>query len=118
MNQTREIKMAAAKARMAELAAKFVERSAGELDLMREKLAQLAGGDVDARADIHHLAHRMGGTGATLRFEALSECAMRLEHTAAAVTPGTMPDAAALTQLGVGIEAIGVELTRLRRAGK
>jgi HPt (histidine-containing phosphotransfer) domain-containing protein len=112
----REEKMAATKARMAELATKFVERSLGEIEVMREKLAKLGGGDVDALTDIHHMAHRMCGTGATLEFEALSDCAMRLELTAGALTPGTVPDEAALMQLGVGIEAIGAELTRLRRA--
>jgi chemotaxis protein histidine kinase CheA len=115
MNQTREEKVAAAKARMAELAEKFLDRSAGELESMRESLAKLGGGAVDELASIRHLAHRMSGTGATLSFEGMSDCAERLEKIADAQAPGAVPDAAALTQLGVAIEAIGAELARLRR---
>jgi HPt (histidine-containing phosphotransfer) domain-containing protein len=114
MNLTREDKMAAARVRMSELATKFIERSAGELDVLRARLASLSGGDVDALGDILHLAHRMTGTGATLGFEALSDCAMRLERNAGKLTSGVVPDESALTQLGVGIEAIGAELARLR----
>ena len=115
MNETREEKAAAAKARMAELAGKFLGRSADELESMRESLAKLGGGAVDELAGIRHLAHRMCGTGATLGFEGMSDCAERLEKIADAQAPGAVPDAAALTQLGVAIEAIGAELARLRR---
>jgi hypothetical protein len=45
----------------------------------------------------------------------MSECAERLEKIADAQAPGAVPDAAALTQLGVAIEAIGAERARLRR---
>ena len=102
---------------MAELAAKFVERSAGEVDSMREGLAKLAGGAVDELANIRQLAHRMCGTGATLGFEGVSDCAMRLEKVADAQAPGAVPDTAALTQLGVAIEAVSAELARQRRRG-
>lgn len=116
MNQTREEKVVAARTRMAELATKFVDRSAGDLDSMRASLVKLTAGDVAALQEIRHLAHRMCGTGATLGFEGLSDCAARIERLADAQGACAMPGAAALTQLGVGIDALGAELERLRRA--
>ena len=112
---SRDEKIAATTTRMVELAAKFIERSAGELEPLRVSFARLTAGEVDALDDIRHVAHRMCGTGATLGFEALSDCAQRLEQIAGNLSPGTMPDEFMLTQLGVGIEAIGAELARLRR---
>jgi HPt (histidine-containing phosphotransfer) domain-containing protein len=114
MNEPLGDKVAAAKARMAELAAKFIDRSAGELDSMRDCLGRLTAGEVGALNDIHHLAHRMCGTGATLGFDGLSDCAMRIERLAEAQPPATLPGDAALTQLGIGIEALGAEIARLR----
>jgi HPt (histidine-containing phosphotransfer) domain-containing protein len=114
VNQAPPDKVAAARARMAELAAKFVERSANDLDSMRDDLAKLRAGDMGAVRGIHHLAHRMCGTGATLGFEGLSECAARLERLAESCPPDTLPEPALLTKLEVGVEALGAELARLR----
>lgn len=115
MSQTREEKAAAAKVRMAELAAKFVERTAGELDFMRAQLAKLSAGELQALADIRLLAHRMGGTGATLGFETLADCALRVEKIADAQAPDTMPAADVLLRLATAFDAIGVEIDRLTR---
>jgi chemotaxis protein histidine kinase CheA len=112
---SREQKVAAAQARMAELAAKFVGRSAGELASMREHFAKLESGDAGAVADIRYLAHRMCGTGATLGFLTLSDCATRLEKLADAQVAGSGPDVGALLQFGVALEALGVEIERLQR---
>ena len=116
MNEPGADKVAAAKARMAELAAKFIDRSAGELDSMRDSLAKLTAGEVGALNDLHHLAHRMCGTGATLGFDVLSDCAMRIEHLAEAQPLATIPADPVLTQIGAGIEALGAEIARLRAA--
>jgi HPt (histidine-containing phosphotransfer) domain-containing protein len=110
----REDKVAAAKARMAELAAKFVDRTAGELESMRGSLAKLQAGDIESLSNIRYLAHRMCGTGATLGFEGLSDCAARIESLADKLVTGPTPDASALTQLGVDVDALGAELARLR----
>ena len=83
MNEiTRAQKMEAAKARMAELAAKFLERSDADVRSMQVALSRLASGEGTALGDVRHLAHRMVGTGATLGFESLSEHAHRVEQLA------------------------------------
>jgi HPt (histidine-containing phosphotransfer) domain-containing protein len=116
MNEAREEKVAAARARMAELTAKFSARSVRDLAAMRDGLARLNAGQIDALGDIRHLAHRMCGTGATLGFEALSDCAARVEQLTESCPVGTLPDPAARMQLGIGIEVLGAELARLAPA--
>jgi HPt (histidine-containing phosphotransfer) domain-containing protein len=118
MNQAREAKVVAARTRMAELAAKFLERSLRELAVMRDGLARLQAGESVALGDLRHLAHRMCGTGATLGFNALGDCAARVERLAECCPAGSLPDAAALTQLGVGVEALATEIARLDAANK
>jgi HPt (histidine-containing phosphotransfer) domain-containing protein len=118
MTEAREAKVVAAKTRMAELAAKFIERSLRELAVMRDGLVRLHAGESAALDDVRHLAHRMCGTGATLGFEALGDGAARIERLAEPCPAGALPDAAALTQLGAGIEVLAVELARLAAANK
>jgi chemotaxis protein histidine kinase CheA len=118
MNQARDDKAAAARLRMAELAAKFLERSRRDLEVMRDTLAKLAAGESAALGDIRQLAHRLCGTGATLGFETLGECAARVERLAEPGPAGTLPDRGTLTRLGAGIEALAGELARLDAANK
>jgi HPt (histidine-containing phosphotransfer) domain-containing protein len=108
---TREQRVAAAKARMNELAEKFLDRTAGEIDTMRARLAQ-AGDDPGALAEIRNLAHRASGTGATLGFESLSDCAHRIEMLAAAQPPGSS------AEIDLAIEALAQELARQPRASR
>ena len=113
MNLTPEERAAAARARMVELADKFVERTRGELVTLREQFAALGRGDVAVLGQIAHLSHRMTGTGATLGFEALSEHAHRVEMLAEQVGSSVIPDAATLAQLGAAIESLSNEAERL-----
>ena len=54
MNElSREEKAAAAKQRMAELAAKFLNRTRADIESMRDGLARLAAGEAGAVGDIH-----------------------------------------------------------------
>jgi HPt (histidine-containing phosphotransfer) domain-containing protein len=106
--------MAAAQTRLTELAAKFLDRTEGDLASMRRDLARLAGGDAVSLGDIQHLAHRMIGTGATLGFDSLSDCARRIEMLAESCSPGVMPDEAVRAQLGGALDVLGAELQRLR----
>jgi HPt (histidine-containing phosphotransfer) domain-containing protein len=106
VSQTREEKEAAAKRRMAELAAKFIERTRGELDSMRALLARFDTGDLQVLGDIRHLAHRMSGTGATLGFETLADCAYRVEQLSGSDANGL--------QLTTAVDALEVELGRLK----
>jgi HPt (histidine-containing phosphotransfer) domain-containing protein len=112
VSQSREEKEAAAKARMAELAVKFVERTSGELESMRGLLARFGTGDTQVLEEIRNLAHRMCGTGATLGFETLADCAYRVEQLSSA--EGRASDPAAVLQLGTAVDALDVELGRLK----
>jgi chemotaxis protein histidine kinase CheA len=108
---TREQKMAAARSRMAELAAKFLERTAGDIASMRDGLDKLSSGDATALADIRHLAHRMVGTGATLGFESLAECAHRIEQLAEGCAPGSLPDQGTREQLAGALDRLRAALS-------
>jgi HPt (histidine-containing phosphotransfer) domain-containing protein len=112
VSQSREEKEAAAKARMAELAVKFVDRTAGELESLRGFLGRLNTGDVQVLDDIRNVAHRMCGTGATLGFETLADCAYRVEQLS--TSNGAVPDSSTVLQLGTAVDALEVELGRLK----
>jgi HPt (histidine-containing phosphotransfer) domain-containing protein len=66
--------MTGAEDRMARLKHRFVERSRGD----REALVKAFGG-VD-REELRRLAHSLSGAGGIFGFEAISQCAARLEH--------------------------------------
>lgn len=110
MSGGRAERIAANTARMREIAAKFLLRSAADLDVMRTELMALGGGDIAALARIRHIAHRMCGTGATLGFEGLSDCARRIEQLADDQAP------AALRGFAVEFDALAAELSRNRSA--
>jgi chemotaxis protein histidine kinase CheA len=116
MNElTRDQKLAAARSRMAELAAKFLERTAGDIASMRARLEQMSSGDAAALADIRHLAHRMVGTGATLGFESLSDSAHRIEQLAENCAAGSLPEEATREQLADAIDRLGAVFAEQRR---
>jgi len=117
VNSTTEARIEAARARMAELREKFIDRTQGELQTLRANFAALEAGDSAALGTIVHLAHRMTGTGATLGLEALSERAQEIEKLSEARGPGSQPDAATLARLGAAIGALAAELERTPRAG-
>ena len=110
MSDTREQKTAAAKTRLAELAARFIERTRGDLRTMRDDLAKVGNGDVGALAEIRHLAHRMAGTGATLGFNALGERASGTEALIDALPGGMLPDEVTLARLAADISALEAQL--------
>ncbi len=114
MSENREERMAAARTRMAELAAKFIDRSRADLGTMRDELAKLAKGDAGALVEIRHLAHRMAGTGATMGFDALGECASRTEALIDSLPAGVPPDAATQARLAAGIDALESQLADAR----
>jgi len=110
MDETREQKLAAARARMAELAAKFIERTQRDLRTMRADLEKAGAGDVGALTEIRYLAHRMAGTGATLGFEALGVRAARTEALIEALPGGATPDPQLLDRLAADIGALESQL--------
>jgi HPt (histidine-containing phosphotransfer) domain-containing protein len=110
MNESREHKLAAARSRMAELAAKFIARTQGDLRTMRVDLEKVGAGDLSALAEIRHLVHRMAGTGATLGFEALGQRASGTEALIDALPGGTLPDARTIERLAADIGALESQL--------
>ena len=114
---TPEERVVAARARMAELKEKFIQRTERELQTLRSSLAALAAGDRAALDTIVQLAHRITGTGATLGLDALSDRAQEIEKLGEEQRPGSPPDAATLSQLDAAIGAFAAELDRTPRAG-
>jgi chemotaxis protein histidine kinase CheA len=110
MTPTPEERVAAARARMGELAEKFTERTRGEVDVMRARLAAIDAGDSTALGDIRNLSHRICGTGATLGFETLAERAHEIEKLAAAHEPGIRLDARVMHELAGAIERLAREI--------
>jgi HPt (histidine-containing phosphotransfer) domain-containing protein len=115
MTLTPEEKARAMRARLAELTARFLERTGDEVVSMRASLVRMGQGDAAALGEIHHLAHRARGTGATLGLESLSERARQIELLAAARTAGSADDSVTLAEIDRAIEAMAAELGRLRR---
>jgi chemotaxis protein histidine kinase CheA len=115
MNQAGDERAAAVKARMIELAEKFVARSAADLAVMRASLSRLSAGDVAALDEIRHLAHRMSGTGATLGFDPLSDCALRVEKLADENSAGRTIDEAGLESFEAALTDLGGQIARLQR---
>ena len=111
---TREQKMDTARTRMAELAGRFLERTAGDVATLRAACARVASGEPGPVGDIRHLAHRMVGTGATLGFERLSGLAASIERLAESCEPGVLPDSRWCGQVGFAIDALAAELAQLR----
>jgi chemotaxis protein histidine kinase CheA len=112
--QNPEQKMDAARARMAELAEKFLERTHGDIASMRSGLARMASGDTNALGDIQHLAHRMVGTGATLGFESLSGLAHHLEKLTEDCGAVALPDESARRQLADALDALERDFRKQR----
>ena len=110
MDENRQQKLVAVKARLSELAAKFIDRSMGDLRKMQDDLAKLYAGDASVLAEIRHLAHRMAGTGATLGFEALGERAARTEAIIDALPDGMPPDEQTIARLAADIGALESQL--------
>lgn len=102
------------KSRMAELATRFLDRTANDITAMQAGLGKLASGDAAGLGEIRHLAHRMVGTGATLGFESLSECAYRIEQLTESCEPGSLPDVTMREQLNGALVVLGAEYEKQR----
>ena len=116
MNDTNERDPAAVRARMLELARKFIARTTEDLAQMRAALAQLDEGHESGNGGglevIRQLAHRACGTSGTLGLHALSDAAGELELLIDAL-PGGAPGTADRERVAAGIEAIAARLVPL-----
>jgi HPt (histidine-containing phosphotransfer) domain-containing protein len=65
--------------KIADIAGRYIKRTAGELAGLRDLIAKVRTGDIGAVKDIEQLAHKIYGSGSMFGFEAVSEQARRLE---------------------------------------
>jgi chemotaxis protein histidine kinase CheA len=114
MSEPGENRMAAARARMAEISRKFLERSQEDLATMRRALH---GAGLDAAGgmdELRHLSHRMAGTGSTVGFETVSDLALHIETLAESCPHGSIPDEATRAALDAALDALDLELRQRR----
>lgn len=109
---TRDQKLEASRARMAELAVRFLERTDADIAAMRGALGRLAAGDAGGIDEIRHLAHRMVGTGATLGFASLSASAHVVEKLTEECPTGLVPAEPVRANLEAAIEALAGDYSR------
>jgi HPt (histidine-containing phosphotransfer) domain-containing protein len=72
--------------KIADIAGRYIQRTAGELVGLRELIGKARAGSAAALKDIEHLAHKIYGSGAMFGFETVSEQARALELAAKDVT--------------------------------
>jgi HPt (histidine-containing phosphotransfer) domain-containing protein len=65
--------------RIADIAGRYIQRTAGELGGLRELIAKVRAGNTAAAKEIEQLAHKIYGSGSMFGFEAVSEQARELE---------------------------------------
>src|SRR5688572_13755492 len=113
MTDERTARVAAAQKRMAELGQLFLDRTLGEIGQMRQGATQLATGDPSPLPQIQHFAHKIRGTGATLGFEAVSDCGAAIETLAIEGATGDVEDPAYLERLRNAIDLLKNEIDAL-----
>jgi HPt (histidine-containing phosphotransfer) domain-containing protein len=65
--------------KIADIAGRYIQRTAGEVGALRDLIARVRAGDSAATKDIEQLAHKIYGSGSMFGFEAVSEQARSLE---------------------------------------
>ena len=65
--------------KIADIAGRYIQRTAGELAGLRDLIAKVRAGNTAAVKDIELLAHKIYGSGSMFGFEAVSEQARELE---------------------------------------
>ena len=68
--------------KISDIGGRYIQRTAGELAVLRELIAKVRSGDTAAVKDIEQLAHKIYGSGSMFGFEAVSDQARALELTA------------------------------------
>jgi HPt (histidine-containing phosphotransfer) domain-containing protein len=100
-----------AESRMAELARRFLARTADEVEQMRTCLARVDAGDPSGLEQIHQLAHRACGTGGTLGLCSLSDAAGELERRVEALPADALPGPAERGQIAAAIDMLAATIT-------
>lgn len=68
--------------KIADIGNRYLRRTLGELEKLRELVAAVHGGDAGARLKIQHMAHKIQGSGSMFGFDDVSERARDLEQLA------------------------------------
>ncbi len=82
--------------RMAELAQRYLVRTAGELEELNGLVERIPGGDEATVKAIEVLSHRIRGSGAMFGFNLVSDVATEIESLAVDSKRGLQPDRLAL----------------------
>lgn len=65
--------------KIADIAGRYIQRTAGELAGLRELIVKVRAGSAGAAKQVEQLAHKIYGSGSMFGFEAVSEQARELE---------------------------------------
>jgi HPt (histidine-containing phosphotransfer) domain-containing protein len=65
--------------KIADIAGRYITRTAGELAGLRDLIAKVRAGNTSAVRDIEQLAHKIYGSGSMFGFDAVSDQARELE---------------------------------------
>lgn len=97
---------------MAEIGARFIKRTLGELDQLRELLERARTGSAESVKEIERVSHKIAGSGAMFGFDAVSERAQELEIFA----EGSPNEPVSLQRLSEHIAALDAEVRSAARA--
>ena len=89
--------------KIADIAGRYIQRTAGELGGLRELIVKVRAGNSAAAKEVEQLAHKIYGSGSMFGFEAVSEQARELELAAKGAIDPQMADR--LQTLADGLEA-------------
>jgi HPt (histidine-containing phosphotransfer) domain-containing protein len=98
--------------KMAEIGGRFIKRTLGELDQLKQLLERARGGSAESVKDIERVSHKIAGSGAMFGFDAMSERAQQVEIFA----EGGPTDAQALDRLAELVAALDAEVRSAARA--
>ena len=80
------------KQQMAQIGTRYLGRTLGEMQRMRELLQSALNGSPALLKDLEHLAHKIHGSGAMFGFELVSDQAAQVEHLAGFLRKGDGPE--------------------------
>jgi hypothetical protein len=82
--------------KLAQLAERYLKRTAGEVAMLREHLERARSGHAEGYAELRNLAHRMNGTGSTLGFADIGDEAAKIESLARSGGADSLPPVPAI----------------------
>jgi len=77
---------------MAQIGTRYLTRTLGELQRIRELATQIQSGSVAELKDLEHAAHKIHGSGAMFGFDQVSDRAGEIEHIAGYLARRDVPE--------------------------